>query len=311
MPTGFRIFGENDSGLGTAISYGDINKDGYSDIVIGASGGPSIPFGAGQSYVLFGKSSGYNDIALANLTMPNGFKIAGGARLDLSGCSISVGDVNKDGYDDIIIGASSASPLGRSQAGESYIIYGKSGGFTNINLGTLSSNQGFSVNGSNSYEQSGTAVSYLKDVNGDGYGDFIIGAPDAIPGLRSPSGESYLIFGQNSFTNIDLSTSVKTANVLRINGAIGDYSGYPISSAADMNGDGYYDIIIGAPESPPNNTVYVIFGSSNLASTGTSLSSSSTGGAGTHVPNDASHLEANFYLTLGTLIGAWIVDAVL
>ena len=99
----------------------------------------------------------------------------GAAAGDYSGFSVSsAGDVNKDGIADIIIGAFIASPYGRSNAGITYIIYGKAGGYSaDIDLASLSSTQGFRVNGAAEYDHSGYSVSSAGDVNNDGIADII------------------------------------------------------------------------------------------------------------------------------------------
>jgi hypothetical protein len=118
--------------------------------------------------LIFGKSSGFIDIDLAPLTMPVGFKILGAATEDYSGWSVSVaGDINNDGYGDIIIGASYASPSRRDGAGISYVIFGNSSGFTDIDLASLSMSVGFKISGAVAYDYSGWPVSAAGDINND------------------------------------------------------------------------------------------------------------------------------------------------
>ena len=110
------------------------------------------------------------NIDLTKLTAKQGIKVTGAASMDHSGWSVSgAGDVNKDGYDDFIIGAYDASPLGRINTGESYLVFGKKSGLTNIDLKNLTLTQGIKIIGANQDDNSGTAVSGAGDVNGDGY----------------------------------------------------------------------------------------------------------------------------------------------
>ena len=101
---------------------GDVNNDGYDDIIIGAYGAdPSSRIEAGQSYVIYGSATnpGTIDLSIA-LSSTQGFTILGAA-YDQSGWSVaSAGDVNNDGYDDIIIGAPHADPNSRMWAGQSW-----------------------------------------------------------------------------------------------------------------------------------------------------------------------------------------------
>ncbi|MFV2090090.1 MAG: hypothetical protein ACC642_05500, partial [Pseudomonadales bacterium] len=106
----------------------------------------------------------------------NGFQINGINAGDRSGWSVSgAGDVNGDGFDDMIIGAVFADPNGRDDAGESYVLFGKSGGFSAvIELSTLDGANGFRIEGLNAGDRMGGSVSGAGDVNGDGFDDLII-----------------------------------------------------------------------------------------------------------------------------------------
>ena len=129
---GFAINGiaANDrSGLSVS-SAGDVNGDGIDDLIIGAPGADLNGINAaGQSYVVFGSNSGFAaSFNLSELNGSNGFAINGIAAVDRSGGSVSnAGDVNGDGIDDLIIGATGASPNGISYAGQSYVVFGKIG----------------------------------------------------------------------------------------------------------------------------------------------------------------------------------------
>ena len=196
---GFRLNGvaAGDYSGRSVSAAGDINGDGFDDIVIGALGADPGGTNSGSSYVVFGKASGFSaKLNLSTLNGSNGFRIDGVAANDYSGYSVSsAGDVNGDGFDDLIIGASNADPNG-SGSGSSYVVFGKASGFSaSLNLSTLNGTTGFRIDGVAADDRSGRSVSAAGDVNGDGFGDLIIGAANADPN-GSYSGSSYVVFGR-------------------------------------------------------------------------------------------------------------------
>lgn len=266
---GFRLDGvgaNNNAGISVSAA-GDVNGDGFADLVVGANNANAA---AGYSYVVFGKAAGWAaSQSLSTLDGTNGFRLDGPGINERSGFSVaSAGDVNGDGVADLLIGGYLASPGGRTEAGASYVVFGKTSAWSaTINLSTLDGSNGFRLEGAAAGDWAGYSVASAGDVNGDGIGDLIIGAQSANVGPLTAAGASYVVFGKTSgwASTINLS-ALSGADGFRIDGvSLQSRSGFSVASAGDVNGDGFGDLIVGAfLASPPGRTEagssYVIFG---------------------------------------------------
>ncbi|MFA6027754.1 MAG: integrin alpha, partial [Patescibacteria group bacterium] len=238
-------------GAGTSLSSaGDINNDGYNDILVGARYNDDGGSNAGAVYLIYGQSTPYTGtISLADADA----ELTGEAAGDYIGWSVSsAGDVNNDGYDDILIGATNDDG-GGSNAGAAYFIYGQSTPYT----GTISlADADAKFTGEAASDGAGWSVSSVGDLNNDSYDDFLIGAF----GNNSGAGAAYLIYGQS--TPYTGTISLADADAEFTGEAVADNVG-DVSSAGDVNQDGYDDILIaGDGVDSYAGAAYLIYGQS-------------------------------------------------
>ena len=265
---GIKISGANpeDRSGSSLDGIGDFNGDGFKDFIIGApEASPNSRSNAGIAYVIFGKQSLHN-IDLSSLDVTSGFSIFGSYPSGNLGFSVSgIGDINKDGYDDITIGAPNANTASGIYSGIVYIIFG-SNVTADLDL-FLQNDNVVSITGGSRYDRFGYSVSNAGDVNNDGFKDIVIGAPwaQATPSSFFSSGTSYIIFGSNSLESFIIS-SLDNSKGIKIVGELTSQSGASVSFAGDMNKDGYDDVIIGAPDFSTSSDdqytgrTYIIFG---------------------------------------------------
>lgn len=279
---GFRLVGIDEwdqSGFAVA-GAGDVNDDGIDDLIVGAYGGdPDLKQRAGETYIIFGRAAGFAaSFDLASLDGSNGFRLDGIAARDASGVSVAAaGDVNGDGFDDVILGADMADPDGENRAGQTYVVFGKKSAFAaSLDLSSLNGSNGFRLNGATEGNSSGWVVDGAGDVNADGIDDVIVAAfrPDEW------TGAGYVVFGRETgfAASLDLS-ALNGSNGFRLRGIDeGDRAGWSLAGAGDVNGDGINDVIIGSPHAAPDGKFragesYVVFGTASGFSANFDLSS--------------------------------------
>ncbi|MFZ5468279.1 MAG: integrin alpha, partial [Myxococcota bacterium] len=204
----------------SVASAGDINGDGYADVVVGA-------FGEGRAYLYLGSAAGLSATPAwtaadpTNQTASFGYSVAG------------AGDVNGDGYGDVVVGAPLWDGTQAGNEGRAYLFLGTAAG--------LSSSPAWTADPTDQAgAEFGHSVAGAGDVNGDGYGDVVVGA-ELWDGQAVNEGRVYLYLG--SATGLS-STPVWTADPTDQANAGQDIA---VARAGDVNADGYGDLLLGAP----------------------------------------------------------------
>jgi hypothetical protein len=255
----FRINGarRNDLAGFDVADAGDVNGDGQTDLLIGAPGADANGVDSGAAYVIFDLPEPPAPFRLGALE-DHGFVIRGAAPNVRAGTSVAgAGDVNQDGFPDLIV---TAGPGGASGSGPSdgvYVVFGKANAEP-VELSRIEQDgTGYRIF-SGEADDFGRALANAGDVNGDAVPDAIVGAPGAAPG-----GAAYVVFGQSSTASVDV--RAPAGRGFRINGAEpNDATGWSVAGASDMNGDSFADVLVGAPVFSESNAVegaaYVVFG---------------------------------------------------
>ncbi|MBK0401093.1 FG-GAP repeat protein [Limibaculum sp. M0105] len=179
----------------SVAAAGDVNGDGIDDVIIGA---PEAANGRGSAYVVFGRRDGLAAaIDLGALDGAAGFRIDGAADGGDLGTSVAgVGDVNGDGFDDLLVGIPRAPAPGRIAPGGALLLFGsESGPGAVVSADSVAPGQGYLFLGAGSFDAAGITVAAAGDINGDGWNDLLIGADLANDGARVDTGAVYLVHG--------------------------------------------------------------------------------------------------------------------
>jgi hypothetical protein len=201
---------------GSVAGAGDVNGDGYADVIVGANGSDAAGLDVGRAYIFFGGVTVDNipDVIITGtlITENLGNSVAG------------AGDVNNDGYGDVIVGAYANDLAGGNNSGKAYLYLGGS---------PMNNVVDVTFNGSAAFDYFGVCVAGAGDVNNDGYDDVFISSTE-----NSNRGRTALFLGGAPMNNV--------ADVTFFGEASTNNFGRAASAAGDLNQDGYADVVIGA-----------------------------------------------------------------
>jgi hypothetical protein len=216
---------------------GDVNQDGFADVLVGAYENDFRGANAGRAYLFLG---GQRPDSKPDLVL------TGEAAGDAFGYAVaSAGDVNGDGAADFLVGAYENSARGAG-SGRAYVYYGGAG---------MDSRPDLTLSGEAAGDLFGISVSSAGDVNGDGHADIVVGAYQNDAGGAN-AGRAYVYFGGPRADD--------RADLVLTGASAGDLFGFSVSSAGDVNRDGNADVIVGAYHNDAGGAdagrAYVYFG---------------------------------------------------
>jgi hypothetical protein len=229
-------------------SAGDVNDDGIPDLMVGAPqhdiyGGEGI----GIVYLLFGPVAKGGSLAAADVEI--GPETGGG---DAGTALAHAGDINGDGFADLLI--SGDADVGDALVLDAvYLLYGP----VSVDLSLSSADARFV--GDIERRAFGEAVSGAGDINGDGYGDFLVGAPTADGSSKYEHSYAYVFYGP-----VTAGGDVTSAAAAFRSEGVYDWAGSSVSGAGDVDGDGFDDFLVGADQAPVVDvtvgTAYLFYG---------------------------------------------------
>lgn len=209
------------AGMGSAVARaGDVNADGYDDVVIGASGYSAGQSSEGRAFLFLGSSSGLAPTAVWTAESDQ-------ANAAFGGSVAGAGDVNADGFADVVVGAMGYA-VSATNEGRAYAYHGTATG--------LSTTAAWTKRGGFAQSRFGSALAGAGDVNGDGFSDVLVGARE-YSGGEMEEGRAELYLGSASGLETSPDWQIESNSpYARL--------GYSVASAGDVNGDGLADAIL-------------------------------------------------------------------
>jgi PKD domain/FG-GAP repeat len=264
-PRNGSFFGGSVSGNSGVAGIGDVNNDGVPDVAVGASNDGVPGNGGGTAYVIYGKHD--NSTVFTSSLGNSGYYLNSSDNYyqGLGTSVASAGDFNGDGHPDVIIGGPGGSFATKAN-GVAYVL---PGGQYSGAVDPVMEIDGTTTTDSQFGSGSGFTVASAGDINSDGFGDVMVGAPQANPMGRSNAGAVYVVAGRSSIGQITLGAPGST--LTEIDGpSQSSFIGNFTITSGDVNGDGYPDLVIGGPFAQVSGSgtpgvVYIVDGSSSVS----------------------------------------------
>ena len=252
-------YGEDEEDrIGSSLGHGDLDGDGFPDLVIGAHRADPVAMHSGAVYLVPGPLTE----SWGSLADHASVRLDGSSYTDYAGWALAVADLDGDGQDDLLVGAPQEDTVG-SNAGTVSIFYGPL-----VDSGMLEDSPA-TIYGESSEDRLGSDVD-VGDINGDGVSDIVVSAEEN-DSYASEAGAAYLFLGDG----LRESGAVDSADAdTRFYATQSDMDfGTSVLFAGDVNGDGLDDLFIAAPRSDGGGIesaggVYLFLGHASSYGTG-------------------------------------------
>ncbi len=253
---------DSNDGIAQSIAGGDLNGDGQSDLIIGATDVDTEYGDAGAVYIINGPLIATVGIAQAQAD----YVISGIMEDSAFGQAIAVTDLNDDGSHDLIVGAPGTTISGTGpNAGRTYIF------FDGVTGDTTADDADVTISASHSHVRFGETIATDGDLDGDGLNDLLISSVEDDT-YASDAGSVAVFMGGSILSTGDISIDDRDTLIGATDASM--MLGFALKFVGDVNGDGRDDILVGAPEARPHGTksgaAYLFLGNATSFSTGSS-----------------------------------------